>query len=209
MKMKRLAAIMAAVMMSCTTVSAMSVSASAATREEVVVISTIEDDEFDNVKLEGWVYVGEDTYYMLPNGKFKTGWMTTKSDSKYYFDKSGKMVTEKWLKYKDGRKYYFGKDGKMYSSKWLILENGQKRYFRESGKLAVSCTLKIDGAKYTFNKNGKITKMIPRQDVFVSKSTGVYHYDEDCAGNCYETTLSQIKGKGFAKCRDCVVVVYD
>lgn len=208
MKMKRLAAIMAAAMMACSMICASSVTASAATEEVVIAID--EEERSENIRTEGWVYVGEDTYYILPDGSFKTGWMTTKTDSKYYFGKTGKMVVNKWVTFKNGNKYYFGDNGKMYSSKWLILENGQKRYFRESGKLATSCTLKIDGHTFKFDKKGKVTKIVPRQDVYVAADTGVYHYDEDCCGDtCYSTTLAQIKDKGFTKCKDCVKIIYD
>jgi len=199
-------AVLAAAMMSCTMMTATAVTVSAEDSTDVYVYD-YEQDEDKYVQEEGWVYVGTDTYYLMNNGEFKTGWLETKSDSRYYFDKTGKMCRSKWIKYKSGAKYYVGQNGKMYRCKWLTLDNGSKRYFKSNGRLATSCTLNIEGVKYTFNSKGVVTKIVPKQTVYIARTGNIYHNDSDCSGStCYTTRLSQLKGKGFKACEHCVTL---
>lgn len=200
MKFKRLAAVMAAMMISCTSMSALTVQVSAA--EEGVLYSQSQES---NVTTEGWVYIGEDTYYIRADGSFKTGWLTTRSNSRYFFGKDGRMVENKWVKYENGDKYFCGKDGRMLRSKWLTLANGDLRYFTSDGTMAYNEIIKIDGAKFSFDKNGDVIKIVPKQTVYISQSTGVYHNDAYCSDDkCYKTTLTDIKNKDVVKCSKCV-----
>ena len=198
MKLKRSMAVIAAAIMACSMCG--SVTVSAASKDTGRVYS---DEAY--VVDEGWVYVGDDTYYIQADGSFKTGWLESNTGNRYYFGSDGKMIKSQWLKFKNGAKYYFAANGKMYSDKWLELANGARRYFKTNGRMAVNCKLKIDGAIYTFDSKGNVTKKIPRQDIYVSRTNGIYHYDHNCDDDvCYETTLSTIKGKGIRACPDCV-----
>ena len=50
--------------------------------------------------------------YYIWDGKRVTGWLTTTSGNKYWFDDNGIMQSEKWLQI-GGKWYYFYASGKL------------------------------------------------------------------------------------------------
>ena len=94
--------------------------------------------------------------------KKKTGFV--RRNGNWYFLKKGKKQTG-WITFK-GRRYFAYKKG--YRKGRLVrgwFKRGKKEYyFRETGKkrvvcsMAINCTVKINGIKCVFDKNGKFVK---------------------------------------------------
>ena len=82
----------------------------------------------------GWLKLGDNTYYIQPNGIRKTGWLKSKQGAKYYFDQNGVMAKNKVVRFADGSEYYFMSDGKMASE--YCLKTGRYLYhYGYDGKL--------------------------------------------------------------------------
>lgn len=93
----------------------------------------------------------EYTFRALRDGKLATGFVTTWSTSKYYFDEDYHMVTGFYDI--DGKTYYFKENGVM--AKGWITVDGEKYYFSSKGEMLVG-EVTISGHKYTFSENGKL-----------------------------------------------------
>jgi len=129
---------------------------------------------------EGWLHIGANTYYIQEDGTMKTGWIETKSGSKYYCRSDGKLLKNTWAKGNNGAVYYFGVNGRMYQNEWLVKNSTTKYYFGpngkmwrdrwihtssdswyyvfNSGKAAISRTLYFSGIPYSFDKNGRLIR---------------------------------------------------
>ena len=100
----------------------------------------------------GWccgIYQG--THYLADPSPVKDGWI--KKDGKWYYFRSGKMVTSDWIKYK-GDLYYMGADGAMVTG-WQTI-NGNEYYFYEEGHMANSEW--IDGR--CIDHNGRVDQSV-------------------------------------------------
>lgn len=84
--------------------------------------------------------IGKYYYYFASNGVLKTGFVKVGKNC-YYFKKTGKA----------------GTIGRALTG--LFKVNGSYYYGNSKGVLTLSKTLKIKNKKYTFNKNGKCTKV--------------------------------------------------
>ena len=123
-------------------------------------------------KATGWKKIGTKKYYFNAKGVMVTGWKKI-GTKKYYFNAKGAMVTG-WKKIKN-KMYFFKKTGVMAKNEYIkgyyMTKTGArsakakcswkktakgKRYSNAKGWYAKSCTLTIDGKKYTFKKNGYV-----------------------------------------------------
>ena len=124
------------------------------------------------VMVTGWKKIGTKKYYFNAKGAMVTGWKKI-GTKKYYFNAKGAMVTG-WKKIKN-KMYFFKKTGVMAKNEYIkgyyMTKTGArsakakcswkktakgKRYSNAKGWYAKSCTLTIDGKKYTFKKNGYV-----------------------------------------------------
>ena len=55
----------------------------------------------------GWILVGNDWYYMNPNGSMATGWVLIGNDW-YYMNPNGSMASNQWI-----GSYYVDVSGKI------------------------------------------------------------------------------------------------
>lgn len=170
MKMKKLIAAAAAMVMS---VSALSVTASAEWYKSGDK-RLYKDDSGKYVT--GFENIDGNTYYFDKNGYLKTGWVTFSNGKKYYFSEKNGMRTG-WLKMTDGTAYYMGDDGVMTTgwqnidgetyyfktdgkmkTGWLDGKGGERYFLNSDGTLARNVSLKISGVTYDFDGSGKATK---------------------------------------------------
>lgn len=170
MKMKKLIAAAAAMVMS---VSALSVTASAEWYKSGDK-RLYKDDSGKYVT--GFENIDGNTYYFDKNGYLKTGWVTFSNGKKYYFSEKNGMRTG-WLKMTDGTAYYMGDDGVMTTgwqnidgetyyfktdgkmkTGWLDGKSGERYFLNSDGTLARNVSLKISGVTYDFDGSGKATK---------------------------------------------------
>ncbi len=118
----------------------------------------------------GWQKISGKWYYFNTSGAMQTGWQKI-SSKWYYFNTSGAMVTG-W-KTISGKTYFFKADGSMAAKEWCQgywlnadgtwtykpkaswKKDKKGWYFIDTkGWYAKSCTLTIDGKKYTFDAKG-------------------------------------------------------
>ena len=119
------------------------------------------------MQIDGFVHVGDDTYYYA-NCELVKGF--TKIDKDYYFFNagSGKMYkdTTLWVGANEeygikGGMYYFGADGKMVipdmvnGEKKIVIEDG-KLYFTIDGARMYSGLYELEGAYYYARSNGQL-----------------------------------------------------
>ena len=89
--------------------------------------------------------------YMLKNVRY-----TNSNDDVYYFGSNGVMVRDvfyTWSGNGEKHTYYFTSDGKMCRS-WLILKDKKYCFDEDTGIMYKDCTVKINGKRCTFDKNG-------------------------------------------------------
>lgn len=135
---KRIAAVLAAAVMSCTAVAP--VSASAATEKPAAKTSASAKTGFS--KKNG-------KYYYYKNGTMVKSSFVKYNDKYYYFLSDGQMATS-WVKL-DGTYYRFGTDGIMYTG-WKKIDN-KWYYFGNDGKMRTG-TVTIGGKSYNFSSAG-------------------------------------------------------
>lgn len=183
MKMKKLIAAAAAMVMS---VSALSVTASAEWYKSGDK-RLYKDDSGKYVT--GFENIDGNTYYFDKNGYLKTGWVTFSNGKKYYFSEKNGMRTG-WLKMTDGTAYYMGDDGVMTTgwqnidgetyyfktdgtmkTGWLDGKGGERYFLNSDGTLARNVSLKISGVTYDFDGSGKATKRKTSSSTGTSSST--------------------------------------
>lgn len=126
----------------------------------------------DGVRQEStWLELDGKKYYAMPDGDFRTGWLSfgrtyyycggldgaivygkQKIDGKwYYFDENGVRQQSTWLEL-DGKKYYAMPDGD-FRIGWLSF--GSTYYYCGSdGAIITDRDFAVKGVLYTFDKNG-------------------------------------------------------
>ena len=121
----------------------------------------------------GWVSDGGDNWmYVESDGVYATDVIKSSGNEKYYLDQYGNMVRDYLLEDYNGAVYYFDDSGKMVTNTWVAVEPMQVYnqmdnpptiylyYFGHNGKAykANETIVKkvIDGKKYLFNANGQM-----------------------------------------------------
>ena len=162
------------------------------TPENSKTVYALEDDCQTPVK-SGWLHDGDDTYYIKKDGSVKTGWLTLKSGTKYYFGKDGKMYKSKFVKDKKGNRYYLLDNGKMATGTVTI---GSKTYkFSSKGVLKSTTTAKAEDK--AIDKNEK--------PIYATKSGKCWHYDNHCNNAKYhEITKEEAEKLKLKPCEKCV-----
>ncbi len=137
---KRIAAVLAAAVMSCTAVAP--ISASAAKTSPTKTSSSAKTGKTGFSKKNG-------KYYYYKNGTMVKSSFVKHNDKYYYFLTDGQMATS-WVKL-DGTYYRFGTDGIMYTG-WKKIDN-KWYYFGNDGKMRTG-TVTIGGKSYKFSSAG-------------------------------------------------------
>ena len=98
-----------------------------------------------------WKKAGGKWYFIKTNGKKQTGWKKIAGTWYYFNPKTGVMASSEYI---DG--YYLSKDGAWkYKARASWKKNKKGWYYSDTkGWYAKNQTMKIDGKKYTFDKNG-------------------------------------------------------
>lgn len=121
----------------------------------------------------GWVSDGGDNWmYVEKDGVYATDTIKSSGSDKYYLDQYGNMVRDYLLEDYNDTIYYFDDSGKMVTNTWVAVEPMQiynqmdnpptiyLYYFGHNGKAykANDTIVKkvIDGKKYLFNSNGQM-----------------------------------------------------
>lgn len=137
---KRIAAVLAAAVMSCTAVAP--ISASAAKTNPTKATSSAKTGITGFSKKNG-------KYYYYKNGTMVKNSFVKHNDKYYYFLTDGQMATS-WVKL-NGTYYRFGTDGIMYTG-WKKIDN-KWYYFGNDGKMRTG-TVTISGKSYNFSSAG-------------------------------------------------------
>lgn len=137
---KRIAAVLAAAVMSCTAVAPVSASAANAKPSKTSASAKTGKTGFSK---------SNDKYYYYKDGKMVKSSFVKHNDKYYYFLSDGQMATS-WVKL-DGTYYRFGTDGIMYTG-WKKLDN-KWYYFGNDGKMRTG-TVTIGGKSYNFSSAG-------------------------------------------------------
>lgn len=108
----------------------------------------------DGKAANDWTYINNNWYYFRENScAMETGWFRA-DGSWYYADSSGAMKTG-WV-YGDGGWYYLDDTtGKMKKNDWVYVD-GSWYYFNINGNM-VTKPRYIDGVKYNFNSDGRMS----------------------------------------------------
>ncbi len=93
----------------------------------------------------------EDLYYFDEDGNKVTGWEEI-SDAKYFFDKEGKMQTDRWKTVQNDT-YYLSKEGPALTG-WQEID-GDTYYFRQDGRMQTGM-MYLGMAMCTFDTDGKL-----------------------------------------------------
>ena len=121
----------------------------------------------------GWVSDGGDNWmYVEKDGIYATDTIKSSGNSKYYLDANGNMVRDYLLEDYNEAVYYFDDTGKMVTNTWVAVEPMQVYnqmdnpptiylyYFGANGKAFQAnngvVRKTIDGKKYLFNENGQM-----------------------------------------------------
>ena len=121
----------------------------------------------------GWVNDGGDNWmYVDKDGVYATDTIKSSGNNKYYLDGNGNMVRDYLLEDYNSAIYYFDDSGKMVTNTWVAVEPSQVYnhmdnsptiylyYFGSNGKAyqATNGIVRktIDGKKYLFNENGQM-----------------------------------------------------
>ena len=103
-----------------------------------------------------WMYIDDNWYYFNAKGyALQKGWAKIRGVKYYFYPENGRMASNEWIKGK-----FVSKDGSQtykYKGKWVQTENGSWMFKDSSGWYAKNSTIKIDGVKYKFDKNGICT----------------------------------------------------
>ena len=121
----------------------------------------------------GWVNDGGDNWmYVDADGIYLTSTIRSSGNDKYYLDEYGNMVRDYLLEDYNDSIYYFDDSGKMVTNTWVAVDPSQiynpmdnpptvyLYYFGSNGKAYKSrggvVRKTIDGKKYLFNENGQM-----------------------------------------------------
>ena len=149
----------------------------------------LEDDGFFNV--DGA------TYYAREDGRIvKDDFVHVSTEDgqtlTYFFDKQGKMVTDRLVTRWVWNTYYFDQNGVMVTSSFVTV-NGNTYYFGADGRMAYYWQT-IDGQKYYFGNNGVMVKgyvtmwwtvYVFGNDGALIESHSVYERVNNLARNCF------------------------
>ncbi len=117
----------------------------------------------------GWIYDGQNWFYLAPNGSYAgTGWRTIDGE-RYYFD-SGRMMTGPAEI--DGANYFFDANG--HSVTGLVSLGGKYYFVNDDGTLVKNETREIGGVTYSFDENGAADGSAPASFVIVSDADWPY-----------------------------------
>lgn len=97
------------------------------------------------------------TYLISSRGYLLTGWQTV-NGSRYYMSKTTCARFENKIAAVSGSKYWFGKTGKVITSKWKYKDGFKRYYFDKNGKMVKNTSKKIGSYVYYFNKNGVLQR---------------------------------------------------
>ena len=97
------------------------------------------------------------TYRISSKGYLLTGWQTV-NGSKYYMSKTTYTRFENKIAAVSGNKYWFGKTGRVITSKWKYKDGFKRYYFDKKGKMVKNTSKKIGKYVYYFNKNGVLQR---------------------------------------------------
>ena len=100
----------------------------------------------------GWVYEGENQYYMNLDGIMQTGWQYI-DNNWYYLGSNGQMWSGGW-KYIDDDWYYLSADGEVQTG-WQYI-NGYWYYFGAGGRMWFGGWKYIDNDWYYLGAGGKV-----------------------------------------------------
>ncbi len=121
----------------------------------------------------GWQYINSKWYFFNSSGIMAVGWLYRGTNNSneiwYYFDGSGVMQSLAWLTYKNN-KYYFDESGRMVTEATEI--DGKKYNFNSDGTLVTETGwTTIDGYKYYINSGGTFATGLRKID------EKVYYFD--------------------------------
>ncbi len=121
----------------------------------------------------GWQYINSKWYFFNSSGIMAVGWLYRGTNNSneiwYYFDGSGVMQSLAWLTYKNN-KYYFDESGRMVTEATEI--DGKKYNFNSDGTLGTETGwTTIDGYKYYINSDGTFATGLRKID------EKVYYFD--------------------------------
>lgn len=97
------------------------------------------------------------TFCVSRNGYLLSGWRTI-SGNKYYMRKSDYTRVENKTAYISGNRYWFGKTGKVITSKWKYKDGFKRYYFDKKGRMLKNTSKKIGRYIYYFNKKGVLQR---------------------------------------------------
>ena len=145
---------------------------------------------------KGLIQVGEDYYYIKPNGAAVRGadYYVTKTNGLkdrgvYTFDNDGKMVIEEHtakngLIWEDGKLWYYVDDVKTHAG--LILVDGYYYYIKSNGQAVTSSDYFVSNtndlmarATHNFDANGHMTDVPVPKDGLVYENGRYYYYVND------------------------------
>lgn len=129
------------------------------------------------VKRNSWMRSGSDWYYLngrgemvtdatrikgvpyafLSNGRLSSGGWTQGATGRSYARPNGRAYTG--LKKIGKKTYFFDSNGRMQTG--LVTYKKKTYYFQKNGAMAKNTTVKVDGYRYTFAKNGVCTDKVP------------------------------------------------
>ena len=97
------------------------------------------------------------TYRISSKGYLLTGWQKI-GKNKYYMSKKSYARIENKTTTVSGHKYWFGKTGKVITSKWKYKNGSRRYYFDKKGRMLTNTSKKIGKYVYFFNKNGVLQR---------------------------------------------------
>ena len=101
-----------------------------------------------------WLQLGDKWYYFKdPSGAMQTGWF--RADGSWYCTNDDGSMKKGWAYSPDGWCYLDDVNGKMKKNEWVTVD-GAKYYFNINGVM-VTGSRYIEGTKYIFNSDGKLS----------------------------------------------------
>jgi len=112
--------------------------------------------EPDGSMYTGWKYVGGANYYFdLDDGHMLCSVTKEIDETKYSFDREGRLQTEMWVYEKEGRYYIDGTGARCRNGFFFI---GIDTYYAEDGFVVTGNWVEIDGYFYYFYEDGHMAK---------------------------------------------------